>query len=89
MTDSMTHRGPDDLGTYMAPGVAIGVRRLSIIDVVHGHQPFCNEDGSVVAAHNGELYNHELIRNELRRGGHRLITSCDTEILSHLYERQA
>ena len=64
MTDAMTHRGPDDRGIYRAPGIAIGVRRLSIVDVAGGHQPVTNEDSTVVAAQNGELYNHlELARH--------------------------
>ena len=58
MTDVMSHRGPDDRGTYEAAGVALGARRLSIVDVAGGHQPVRNEDGSVWAAQNGELYNH-------------------------------
>jgi asparagine synthase (glutamine-hydrolysing) len=86
MTDAMTHRGPNDRGTYRAPGVALGVRRLSIVDVAMGHQPFSNEDGSVRAVQNGELYNHDEIREDLARRGHRFTSRCDTEILSHLYE---
>jgi asparagine synthase (glutamine-hydrolysing) len=87
MTDAMTHRGPNDRGTHLADGIAIGVRRLSIVDVAGGHQPVANEDGTVWAAQNGELYNHASIRSDLERVGHRLATRCDTEILPHLYER--
>jgi asparagine synthase (glutamine-hydrolysing) len=87
MTDAMTHRGPDDRGTYSAPGAALGVRRLSIVDVSGGHQPLANETGSIVAVQNGELYNHETIRRTLERDGHAFRTRCDTEILPHLYER--
>ena len=87
MTDAMTHRGPNDRGTYSSPGIAVGVRRLSIIDVVGGHQPVFNEDGSVVAVQNGELYNHDEIRKSLRADGHSFASRCDTEILPHLYER--
>jgi asparagine synthase (glutamine-hydrolysing) len=86
MTDTMVHRGPNDRGTYQRPGVALGIRRLSIVDVEGGHQPFLSEDGSVVAIQNGELYNHEEVRAELARNGHHLRTRCDTEILPHLYE---
>ncbi len=86
MTDSMIHRGPNDRGTYQEPGVALGVRRLSIVDVEGGHQPFLSEDGAVVAIQNGELYNHEEVRAELTRNGHHLRSRCDTEILPHLYE---
>src|SRR5581483_1772401 len=87
MTDLMQHRGPNDRGTYAAPGVALGVRRLSIIDVEGGHQPFANEDETVWAVQNGELYNHPAIREALGRDGHRFRSRCDTEILPHLYER--
>jgi asparagine synthase (glutamine-hydrolysing) len=87
MTDAMRHRGPNDRGTYMAPGVALGVRRLSIVDVERGHQPFSNEAGDVWAIQNGELYNHTEVRGVLERDGHVLHTNCDTEILPHCYER--
>ncbi|WP_432972003.1 asparagine synthase (glutamine-hydrolyzing) [Dactylosporangium sp. CA-233914] len=87
MTDAMAHRGPDDRGTFQADGVAFGVRRLSVVDVEGGRQPFASEDGRVVAMQNGELYNHEALRAGLRRDGHRLVSRCDTEILPHLYER--
>ncbi len=87
MTDSMVHRGPDDRGTYSTAGIALGVRRLSIVDVEGGHQPVFNEDSSIVAIQNGELYNHDAVRTDLRARGHVLSTRCDTEILPHLYER--
>ncbi len=86
MTDAVTHRGPNDRGTYEADGVALGVRRLSIVDVAGGHQPVTNEDGRVVAVQNGELYNHVDLRRELEREGHRFRSGCDTDILPHLYE---
>ncbi len=86
MTDSMTHRGPDDRGTYSAPGIALGVRRLSIVDVAGGHQPVFSENGAIVAIQNGELYNHVELRNELARDDHVLASRCDTEVLPHLYE---
>jgi asparagine synthase (glutamine-hydrolysing) len=87
MTDLMTHRGPNDRGTHAEPGVALGVRRLSIVDVDGGHQPIGNEDGTVVAIQNGELYNHLELRDRLRADGHAFATRCDTEVLPHLYER--
>ena len=87
MTDAMTHRGPNDRGTYQADGVALGVRRLSIVDVEGGHQPFSNESGDVWAIQNGELYNHEEVRAALAADGHAFASRCDTEILPHLYER--
>ena len=86
MTDVMTHRGPDDRGLYAAPGIALGARRLSIVDVVAGHQPFANEDETFWGIQNGELYNHEAIRSELQGKGHTFRTRCDTEILPHLFE---
>ena len=58
MTDAMSHRGPNDRGTHVSPGGSIGARRLSIVDVDGGHQPFANEDGTIWAIQNGELYNH-------------------------------
>ena len=88
MTDALEHRGPDDRGTYEAPGVALGVRRLSIVDVAGGHQPVASEDGFVWAVQNGELYNHETLRAELAASGHRFRSRCDTEIIPHLYEQQ-
>jgi asparagine synthase (glutamine-hydrolysing) len=87
MTDAMTHRGPNDRGTHTAPGVALGVRRLSIVDVEGGHQPVMSEDDNVVAVQNGELYNHDELRRELRSEGHQFLSRCDTEILPHLYEQ--
>jgi asparagine synthase (glutamine-hydrolysing) len=87
MTDIMRHRGPNDRGTHQDAGIALGVRRLSIVDVEGGHQPFPNEDGSVWAIQNGELYNHAEIRHDLERSGHTFRSRCDTEILPHLYEQ--
>jgi asparagine synthase (glutamine-hydrolysing) len=87
MTDAMSHRGPDDRGLHEEPGIALGARRLSIVDVAGGHQPFANEDGTVWGAQNGELYNHDALRDELIRDGHSFRSRCDTEILPHLYER--
>jgi asparagine synthase (glutamine-hydrolysing) len=87
MTDVMTHRGPDDRGTFVTDGVAFGVRRLSVVDVEGGHQPFSNEDGAVWAMQNGELYNHGDLRRTLAAEGHRFRSRCDTEVLPHLYER--
>jgi asparagine synthase (glutamine-hydrolysing) len=88
MTDSMAHRGPNDRGTHIGPGIAMGARRLSIVDVEGGHQPFSNEDGTVWAIQNGELYNHDAVRRSLQSDGHRFASRCDTEILPHMYERE-
>ena len=87
MTDAMTHRGPNDRGTHSAPGVALGVRRLSIVDVAGGHQPICDDSGTVWGIQNGELYNHADIRESLTAAGHRFRTRCDTEVVPHLYKR--
>jgi asparagine synthase (glutamine-hydrolysing) len=86
MTDAMTHRGPNDRGTFAVDGFAMGVRRLSIVDVEGGHQPIANEDGTIWAVQNGELYNHRDVRSRLGSRGHRFQTRCDTEIIPHLYE---
>ncbi len=87
MTDVMTHRGPDDRGLHLADGVALGVRRLSIVDVEGGHQPVSNETNDVWAIQNGELYNHATLRARLEGEGHTFRSRCDTEVLPHLYER--
>src|SRR5581483_10871328 len=86
MTDAMSHRGPDDRGTCLVAGAAIGARRLSIIDVALGHQPFADETGEIWAAQNGEIFNHGALRDGLVASGHSLRTRCDTEVLPHLYE---
>jgi asparagine synthase (glutamine-hydrolysing) len=86
MASRMVHRGPDGEGFYSGDEIALGVRRLAIIDPEHGHQPLYNEIGSIVAVFNGELYNHVEIRRELQRRGHRLASGSDGEILPHLYE---
>jgi len=86
MTGAIAHRGPDDEQVYHEPGLALGVRRLSIVDLEGGRQPISNEDGTVWVAYNGELFNyHELLPDLLARG-HRLATRCDTEAWVHLYE---
>jgi asparagine synthase (glutamine-hydrolysing) len=86
MADKMAHRGPDDAGFAERRGGSIAARRLSIIDVEGGHQPFANESGGIWAAQNGEIFNHEALRTDLRAGGHVLRSRCDTEVLPHLYE---
>ncbi len=86
MCGAIRHRGPDDEGRVSLPDAALGMRRLSIIDVAGGHQPMTNEDGTVHVVFNGEIYNHRTLRPELERRGHRFRTSSDTETLVHLYE---
>jgi asparagine synthase (glutamine-hydrolysing) len=86
MTDVMDYRGPDDAGYVSGDGCSLGARRLSIIDVAGGHQPFADERERVWAAQNGEIYNHAELRARLEARGHRLRSRCDTEVLPHLYE---
>jgi asparagine synthase (glutamine-hydrolysing) len=88
MCGAIRHRGPDDEGHFVAPGVALGMRRLSIIDVAGGRQPIGNEDGSVQVVFNGEIYNHRALQRELEGRGHRFVTTSDTETLVHLYEEE-
>ena len=86
MLASIVHRGPDDSGVHADGPAVIGAQRLKIIDLSGGHQPMSNEDGTVWAVHNGEIYNHEAIRRELEREGHQFRSRCDTEILVHAWE---
>jgi asparagine synthase (glutamine-hydrolysing) len=86
MRDRMTRRGPDDAGLYVKDNVAIGHRRLSIIDLEGSRQPLSNEDGAVWIVYNGEIYNYNELRNELLQKGHKFKTKGDTEVIVHLYE---
>ena len=88
MNAAMTHRGPDDEGCWTASEVrsGLGVRRLSIVDLVTGRQPLLNEDESVGLACNGEIYNHRELRRELEQKGHRFRSHSDCEVILHLYE---
>jgi asparagine synthase (glutamine-hydrolysing) len=86
MAGAMVHRGPDDEGFYINGPFGMTMRRLSIIDLGAGHQPICNEDGSVWVVFNGEIYNYVELREELRARGHRFKTNTDTEVIVHLYE---
>ena len=88
MTATLAHRGPDGDGFHVSGPVALGHRRLSIIDVAGGAQPMSNEDGTVWVTYNGELYNELEIRPELEAKGHRYRTVSDTESLVHLYEEE-
>lgn len=87
MCDVMTHRGPDDEGIYTDGPLAIGMRRLSIVDLASGHQPMTNEDGSLWIVFNGEIYNHQDLRRQLAGLGHTYRTHSDTESILHLYEQ--
>jgi asparagine synthase (glutamine-hydrolysing) len=87
MCEVIRHRGPDDEGALVADGVALGMRRLSIIDLSTGHQPIHNEDETVWIVFNGEIYNFRELRRELEAAGHRFYTSTDTEAIVHAYEQ--
>jgi asparagine synthase (glutamine-hydrolysing) len=86
MADTIRHRGPDDEGYYVDGPVALGARRLSIIDLEGGHQPITNEDESVWIVFNGELYNFAELRSQLQDRGHTFRTGADTEVVLHAYE---
>ncbi len=86
MCEAIRHRGPDDDGFHVDGGCAIGMRRLSIIDLHSGHQPISNEDQSVWIVFNGEIYNYRDLRRDLLSKGHTLATQSDTETIVHLYE---
>lgn len=97
MTDALRHRGPDDHGTFesdwrhespqgVMPGVALGFRRLAVIDLVTGRQPLANEDGTMWLVFNGEIYNYRDLRRRLEGNGHTLRSQGDSETIIHLYE---
>ncbi len=86
MRDSVTHRGPDDEGIFIDGRIGFGHRRLSIVDVAHGHQPMFNQEKSCVIIYNGEVYNHADHRAGLIEKGYKFETHCDTETILHLYE---
>ena len=90
MARTLVHRGPDDEGIRHQPGrgVAVGNRRLSIIDLAHGHQPFVSDDGRIAIVQNGEIFKFVELAEELRAQGVRLDTHSDTEVLLRLYERE-
>ncbi len=86
MTDSIAHRGPDDENYYIDDDIAMGFRRLSIIDLAGGRQPMTNEDDSLVITFNGEIYNFKSIKEDLIKKGHIFKTNADTEVIIHGYE---
>ena len=87
MADLITYRGPDGEGYYVDDQVALGHRRLSIIDLEGGRQPMYNEDESLVVIFNGEIYNFQALRADLEAAGHTFRTHSDTEVLLHGYEQ--
>ena len=87
MTTVIAHRGPDDIGYHFAPGIGLGHRRLSIVDLSPlGHQPLFNEDGTVSVTYNGEIYNYPELFEQLCARGHRFRSRCDTEVIVHAWE---
>ncbi len=86
MNQQIVHRGPDDDGFFLEKNVGLAMRRLSIIDIKTGHQPISNEDENIWIVFNGEIYNHQELRNDLQARGHRYRTKSDTETIVHLYE---
>lgn len=89
MCERMVHRGPDSEGLLVSNGVALGMRRLAIIDLITGEQPVYNEDQSVAVVLNGEIYNYRELREKLEKKGHSFRSASDTEVLPHLYEEYA
>ena len=86
MLASLEHRGPDDRGAFAGDGVALGMTRLSIIDLVTGQQPMSSDDGAARIVFNGEIYNFRAVRAELQAGGHRFRTQSDTEVILRAWE---
>jgi asparagine synthase (glutamine-hydrolysing) len=88
MASVVVHRGPDDEGHHLENGVALGMRRLSIIDLAGGHQPISNEDGTIWIVCNGEIYNFQELREDLEKKGHVFRCNSDVEAMVHLYEQE-
>lgn len=86
MTHTLVHRGPDGSGFFVSDGIELGMRRLAIIDVAHGHQPAQDESGNIRVIFNGEIYNFRELRHTLEKRGHSFATGSDTEVIAHLYE---
>ncbi|ETR73600.1 MAG: Asparagine synthase (glutamine-hydrolyzing) [Candidatus Magnetoglobus multicellularis str. Araruama] len=86
MANTLFHRGPDDSGFYIKDNLGLGFMRLSIIDLTTGNQPMFNEDKSLISICNGEVFNYQDIKKDLKSKGHQFYTDCDAEVLVHLYE---
>src|SRR5262245_26031660 len=86
ITHALRHRGPDGEGYYRNGGVALGHRRLSIVDLEGGRQPISNEDDTLILVCNGEIYNSPALRKQLLAAGHTFKTATDVEVILHLYE---
>jgi len=85
MIATLRHRGPDDHGEFVDGPAALAAARLSIIDVAGGHQPISIDGGAITVVQNGEIYNYVELRDDLERAGRRFTTTCDTEVIAHLY----
>jgi asparagine synthase (glutamine-hydrolysing) len=88
LRDTLAHRGPDGFGTFMDRGVALGPRRLSIVDVSHGQQPMSSADDALVLIYNGEVFNHPALMAALQQDGVQYRTHCDTETVLHVFARR-
>ena len=86
MVRTLNHRGPDEEGSVLLPGVGLGMRRLSIVDIAGGQQPFANEDGTIQVVANGEIYNFHEVKRTLDARGHVFRSRSDIEVLVHAYE---
>ena len=86
MCKVIRHRGPDEQGVWVGDEAALGMRRLSIIDLAGGQQPIFNEDRSILVVFNGEIYNYRNLQKDLQEKGHHFSTNCDTETIVHAYE---
>src|SRR5947199_2336389 len=86
MSRALLHRGPDEEGFLIKPGLGLASRRLSIVGLADGQQPIFNEDRTVSVVFNGELFDYVERRDELRSRGHRFVTHCDTEVIPHMWE---
>ncbi|WP_034893912.1 asparagine synthase (glutamine-hydrolyzing) [Gillisia sp. Hel_I_29] len=86
MTNTLSHRGPDDSGYYFNENIGFGFKRLSIIDLTSGNQPITNEDGSLIMICNGEIFNYKTLKKDLVKNGHVFKTNTDVEVIVHLYE---
>src|SRR5436190_5552605 len=87
MCRRIAHRGPDDQGMFVEGTAALGMRRLSIIDLAGGHQPLSGCAGAVTIVFNGEIYNYRELQSDLEARGHHFRTHCDTEAIVHAYEQ--
>lgn len=88
MTEALRHRGPDSGGCHLGPGIALGVRRLAIVDVKGGDQPLTDDTGRIFVVGNGEIYNHVELRRDLESRGHRFSSGSDMEVVPHLYREE-